>query len=376
MNERLQEISDFVDDYFCNKKQNTTTIILDNNIIPKENKTNDITKYNDDKMNTISKLFNIDEDNSTLGKIIKKSKHIIYNIKYNNKNINNLHMRSLSELYIAVIYCINKKLLNNICKKYLYYIDHYEEYISRFADKNQRKKILLYLKSNNLEHNIFLETVKQNKPYIILVEKIEEYKKSITELKQEITNINRLTSKDINIDNEDHQLFNNIVTTYQNKIDKIYKFINKFNTPEMIIYNFIVEKIKETQDIINIFTHFTLPVKRQNSTNPLYADLLIVINLHNTFHFVIIEYDGPTHNDINDFRFCESIVLCDMTKNNYCINNNISLFRLNYKINMNEHLYTIDKLINQIIITKKPIYYSIPSDNDYHQILSNYYTST
>lgn len=375
MNERLQEISDLVDDCFTNKKTNTITIMLNNSVILKENKTNDVIKYNDEKMNNISKLFNIYDNNSTLQKIIKKSKHIFYNIKHNNKNINNMQMTSLSQLYISVIYCINKKLLINLSKKYLYYIDHYEQYVSRFADKNQRKKILLYLKSNNLEYNIFFDVVKQNKPYIIEVDKIEEYKKSITELKQEITNINKLTYNNINMNDENHQIFNNIVTTYQNKIDNIYKFINKFNKPEMIIYNFIVEKMKETQNIINIFTHFTLPVKRHNSAIPLYADLFIVVNLDNAFHFIIIEYDGPTHNDINDFRFCQSNVLCDITKNNYCIDNNISLFRLNYKINMNEHLYTVNKLINQIIITKKPLYHSIPSDDYYHQLLLNYYTN-
>ncbi len=376
MNERLQEISDLVDDYFTNKKTNTITIMLNNSVISKEDKTNDVIKYNDEKMNNISKLFNIYDNNSTLQKIIKKSKHIFYNIKHNNKKINNMQMTSLSQLYISVIYCINKKLLINLSKKYLYYINHYEQYVLRFADKNQRKKILLYLKSNNLEYNIFFDVVKQNKPYIIEVDKIEEYKKSITELKQEITNINKLTYNNINMNDENHQIFNNIVTTYQNKIDNIYKFINKFNKPEMIIYNFIVEKMKETQNIINIFTHFTLPVKRHNSTIPLYADLFIVINLDNAFHFIIIEYDGPTHNDINDFRFCQSNVLCDITKNNYCIDNNISLFRLNYKINMNEHLYTVNKLINQIIITKKPLYHSIPSDDYYHQLLLNYYTNT
>lgn len=375
MNERQQEISDFVDDFFSNKKTNTISNQKQHDILLKENKSTNIIKYNDEKMNNISKLFNIHEDNSALSKIIKKSIYILYDIKHNNKNINNMRMMSLSELYITVIYCINKKLLINFSKKYLYYLDHYEQYLSRFTDKNQRKRILLYLKSNDLEHNIFLETVKQNKPYIIVVDKIEEYKKSITEIKHEITNINTLVYNDINLNDDNHEIFNKIVISYQNKIDKIYKFINKFNIPEMIIYNFIVDKMNETPNIINIFTHFTLPVKRQNSTHPLYADLFIVINLNKAFHFVIIEYDGPTHNDINDFRFNDSIVLCDMTKNHFCVNNNISLFRLDYKINMNTHLNTINNLIDQIICTNNPIYYSVPSDKYYQQILSNYYAS-
>ena len=320
-------------------------------------------------MNNIEKLFKIDNNNHLLW-FINKSKYFFYEIKHYNKDINSMHFITLSQLYISVIHILHKKLLKNFSIKYISYSNQYEHYMNRFSDKKQRMEIFLYMNSNN---NKQLDVIKKNKPYTIVLDEIEEYKKSINEIKQEISNINSQLNNLIDINDENHKIFYNIINIYQNKIELIYKFISKFNYPEMIIYNFIVEKMKTNINILNVLTHFTLPVKRQESNHPLFADILVIIILDDKYHFIVIEYDGPTHDDIEDFRFIDSIVFCDITKNKYCINNNISLIRLNYKINMNEHFNTINYLIDQIFILKKPVYHSIPSDQHYEQLLINYY---
>jgi hypothetical protein len=378
MNDRLEEINDFVDEYFANKQKN---IILTEDKVEYEHRNELIRKleceqrkefirsFDIDKMNNIEKLFKIDNNNHLLW-FINKSKYFFYEIKHYNKDINSMHFITLSQLYISVIHILHKKLLKNFSIKYISYSNQYEHYMNRFSDKKQRMEIFLYMNSNN---NKQLDVIKKNKPYTIVLDEIEEYKKSINEIKQEISNINSELNNLIDINDENHKIFNNIINIYQNKIELIYKFISKFNYPEMIIYNFIVEKMKTNINILNILTHFTLPVKRQESNHPLFADILVIIKLDDNYHFIVIEYDGPTHDDIEDFRFIDSVVFCDITKNKYCISNNISLIRLNYKINMNEHFNTINNLIDQILILKKPVYHSIPTDQHYEQLLINYY---
>ena len=78
-------------------------------------------------------------------------------------------------------------------------------------------------------------------------------------------------------------------------------------------------------------------------------------------------------NNIKDFRFIDTTVFCDIAKNNFCINNDISLIRLNYKINMNVHLDTLNNLIDNIFIFKMPVYHSIPTDQHYEELLESYY---
>jgi hypothetical protein len=377
MNERLQEINNFVDECFANKKilneNKQMNFILSEDKVKYKQTKDFIRKFDKDKMGNIEKLFKID-DNNHLFMIINKSKYYFYEIKHYNKDINNMHFITLSQLYVSVIYNLNNNLLKNFSIKYIPYSYKHEHYMDRFSDKNQRTKIFMFMSGNYKNYNKLLDIVKKNKPYTIVFDEIEEYKKSINEIKQEISNINIQLNNLIDINDENHKIFNNIIDTYQNKIELMYKFISKFNNPEMIIYNFIVDKMKENNNILNILTRFTLPIKRQESKHPLFADMLVIINLDNEYHFIIIEYDGPTHDNIDDFRFTDTTVFCDITKNKFCIINNISLLRLHYKINMNKHLIAINDLIDQIFAYKKPIYHCIPSDKHYEQLLINYYS--
>lgn len=373
MNDRLQEISDLVDEIFINRQnciENHNTVI-DEDIVSYGQQNNFIPRFDTSKMEEIEKLFNINDKNSLYG-ILNKSKYYFYEIKYYNKNINNMKFMTLSKLYVSVLYCLNKQLLKKFANKYIIYSDQYEQYMNRFSDKKQRYDILMYMNKCPYSYDKFIDIVNRNKPYTIVIDDIDKYKNSINEIKMEISNTSKPLNNIINPNDENHRIFYNIINVYHNKIEQMYRFISKFNNPEMIIYNFIVEQIKDKPTILNIFTHFTLPVKRQNSTHPLYADILVIFDFGNTFHFAVIEYDGPTHSNIYDFRFQDSIVFCDIAKNKFCIDNNISLIRLNYKTSINEQLNTINNIFEQIIITKKTIC-QIPSDEHYKQILNDYY---
>jgi hypothetical protein len=370
MNNRLQEIDDFDDDYFANKQEEELEYKQEEEL-EYDQKKELIRIFDIDKMNNIDKLFKI--DNNNLVWLINKSKYFFYEIKHNNKDINNMHLISLSQLYISVIYILHKKLLKSFSIRYISHSKQYEYYMTRFSDKQQRKEILLYMNSNKEYNNKLLYIFKKNRAYPIVLDEICEYKNSINEMNQEISNINVELTNLLDINDENHNIFNNIKNIYQNKIELIYKFIRKFNNPEMIIYNFIVEKMKTNINLLNVLTNFTLPVKRQESAHPLFADILVIINLDDKYHFIVIEYDGPTHDNIEDFRFIDSKVFCDITKNKYCINNKISLIRLNYKIKINEHLKTLNNLIDEILILKKAVYHSIPTDEYYNELLLNYY---
>ena len=330
-----------------------------------------IRKFDLDKMNDIEKLFNV-ESNHPLYLYIRKSKYNFYNIKHCNKDINKMTYMSLTQLYVSILYYFNKRLLKNFSSKYISYSYEYDQYTNRFCDKHQRFDILMYIDGNYKSSKRMLDIIIKNKPYEIKLEDIEQYKKTINEIKHEISDIYSSVDDLLNNKSEDYIIISNIINIYQTKTDLMYRFISKFNNPEMIIYNFIVKKMEENKQILNIFTRFTLPVKRAESKSPLYADLLVVLNFEDDYHFIVIEYDGPTHDNIDDFRFVDSIVLCDITKNKFCINNNISLIRLNYKINMNEHLNTINEIINHIFACKKPIYHNIPSDEYYEELLIKY----
>jgi hypothetical protein len=99
----------------------------------------------------------------------------------------------------------------------------------------------------------------------IKLEDIEQYKKTINEIKHEISDIYSSVDELLNNKSEDYIIVSNIINIYQTKTDLMYRFISKFNNPEMIIYNFIVKKMEENKQILNIFTRFTLPVKRAES---------------------------------------------------------------------------------------------------------------
>lgn len=370
MNERLKEINDFVDEHFpVSREKNTLNY---NKYFDYQLQNNLLCRYDVDKLNNIEKILCIDK-NYPLYQFSNKIKYCFYEIKYYNKNIDNMTFDKLTLLYVSVILCLNKKLIVNFFKKYLSHSCYYEQYMNRFCNKKQRNEIYNYIKGSRKNYSHLLQIIQNTKPQNIILEELEQYKTVISDIKEEISRIYIQLTNLIDKTNNDHTIFHNIINTYQNKIDKIFKFTSKFNNPEMIIYNFITEKSKHTPNILNIFTHFKLPVKRNKKKHSLIADLLVVLNIENDFHFLIIEYDGPTHDNINDFRFIDSIVYCDITKNNFCVNNNISLIRLHYKISITEHLITIDNIIKQIIVNKKPTYHGIPSDNHYEELLHSYY---
>ncbi len=379
MNERLQEINNIVDEYFANRK--TDEIPINNKYFDQQqifSKNNDSYNVHDkmiefDKMIELDKIFNINKS-SGLYNVIRKSKYCFYNIKYHNKNINDMRFLNLSQLFLSIVFILNKKLLVEFSKKYLIYHNYYEQYTTQFYNIKQKKEIFNYMNGDYKSYNKMVSIIKLNKSSIIVNDNIEVYKKSIYDIKNEIVDMCTELFNTIDKHDDNYICYFNIINTYLSKIDKMYKFISKFNIPEMKIYNFIIDKMKTNDNILNVFTHFTLPTKR--SKKCLSADLMVIVNFDNDLHFIIIEYDGPTHSNINDFRFNDTIILCDINKNNYCVNNNISLIRFDYRISLDTHLEILNTLIDTICKTKQPVYHGIPSDNDYKQLLDKYYSMT
>ena len=111
--------------------------------------------------------------------------------------------------------------------------------------------------------------------------------------------------------------------------------------------------------------HFTLPIYRVKN-HPLFADFLLLFNIDNNLKFAIIEYDGATHYNINDFRFKKENIICDTIKNNFCLNNYINILRIKYNdINIDS---IIQRFINNIF---NHTYQAIIEPNEYYDNLLN-----
>jgi len=103
--------------------------------------------------------------------------------------------------------------------------------------------------------------------------------------------------------------------------------------------------------------HFTLPIYRVKN-HPLYADFLILFNIDNNLKFAIIEYDGVTHYNINDFRFRKENIIC--------LQNDINILRIKYNDKNIDHI--IESFINNIF---NDIYQAIIESKEYYENLLN-----
>lgn len=380
MNDRLKDIYDKVDDYFTEKK-------LINNIVCKNTHNNGHyinNSQNNEKqpesefrkiLNNILQI-NVDDDDIFRYQI-KRCKFLLYEIKYEGKNIEDMHFKSLSTLVFTIMYVYsnNKRELYELFKKYIFCLEQLDIFLDLVMKTELRKCLFKYMKYGNQHYIDFKKIMLVKKLETVNTDKIIKYKNAMEEFKNIIRTkcilLMEYFSK--NVIEPFFSIYINIINCYLEKIDKYYRYINKFNKPELEIYNHIINlKIKYT-NIIQAFTNITIPVCRYNIDHNLQADILIVLDINNKIYFAIIEYDGPTHYNINDFRFVDSIVLCDMEKNNYCINNNVSLLRLHYKKPIDECFNEINSFIKTIIETKSSVHTGIPSNDFYQDILDRYY---
>ncbi len=187
-------------------------------------------------------------------------------------------------------------MVNNInCRKYVYNI------LTSFKTDIDINKF----NNDSIIHNIYIDYNLLNNICIskhYSLKQILEYNLSVHKFKSNtIDSIEKikLISNDIE---------KNILTELINKLNNNYKIIQKFTNPEIDIFNKLIG-IKDNR-ILCVFNHFTLPIFRVKN-HPLYADFLLLLNINNKLNFAIIEYDGPTHDNIHDFRFRKEILIGD-----------------------------------------------------------------
>jgi hypothetical protein len=273
-------------------------------------------------------------------------------IKYNKKSIN-LNTDILYCLYIAIAYKTkNNDIYNDVCQSYKLhkkYINELNDYIIMIDNYDFRKYVynilLTYNNNIDIDNNLFNFISKYYD-----IKKIIDYNLSVNEFKNNtFLSINKLL---LICDNYEKEILNELI----NKINNNYKTIHKFTNPEIMIYNQLINNDK----ILYVFNHFTLPVFRIKK-HPLYADFLLLFNINNKLIFAIIEYDGPTHYNNNDFRFKKENVDCDMIKNKFCLDNKINILRIN-TINdniINDFIINIYNGLHQVIIPNNEYYLNI-----------------
>ena len=282
-------------------------------------------------------------------------------IKYN-KKIKNLSTESLYILYIAISLKIKDNIIFNevinsykLHQKYIIELDNYIKMINNIESRKYIYNLLKTKKINNIiiDTNL-LNNIGTSKYYHL--DNILEYNYSVNNFKTNtINSINKL----ILISDE---IEKNILQELIIKLNNTYKTVHKFNNPEIEIYNKLID-IKDER-ILYVFNHFTLPIYRIKN-HPLYADFFILFNINNNLKFAIIEYDGITHYNINDFRFRKENIICDTIKNNYCLQNNINILRIKYN---NKNINIIKSFINNIF---NDIYQAIIESKEYYDNLLN-----
>jgi hypothetical protein len=360
MNERQKGISDY----------DEKNEVVNDNILPLKE--------------IISKIFPID-NNDIFSSVLRCCRMTFYNIKYNNKKINNLQNRTLSYLVFGILYYYsnNKKELYVLFKKYISYLGMFENFLKLVMCKEQRKCVYEYIKNKksvedvdiHKKYNNFIKCIKNKPCEKINMETINKLKTSIEELKTTINITCKSTIEMFTNDSkiEDTTILINIITTYLEKIEKIYKYTKKFNKPELEVYNHIIKQKTVYPHIIQVFNDVTIPISRNKNFQKLSADILIIFDIDSIIKFGIIEYDGPTHYNINDFRFNDNIIFRDKCKNQFCIDNNISLLRLHYKNTICVCMDNINLFINQVINSIETVYFGIPTDEFYDNLLLSYY---
>jgi len=367
MNDRQKEISDYVDEYFTkNELVNSKTNYSVHNDLQNSEKQQEYKNFK-----IINDMFMFPKEH-VLYFVFNKSKYYYYDIKFNNKSIDNMQLKTLTCLFVSLLFIINKNtlLIYEYGKQLLEMTPYIDKYQSIFCDTEEKKLMYNYInnKEKNFEKIKHITNIKKDKINIEYIETCKEQQIGFIEKIKKICYAN-LEKMDDN--NEYDKINKEIFLKYLDKITQYYRFIKKCNKPELEIYNFMVDKI--SNNIFYVFTNIKIPVSRPNYNKKLIVDIMVLINVNGNLHILAIEYDGPTHSNFKDFRFSEKCVDCDKTKNEFCIENGISLIRLDYRINMKQHKQTIDYTINNILLYNKPVYHGIPSEESYDKLIRDFY---
>jgi hypothetical protein len=307
---------------------------------------------------------------------------ILYSI---HNNINKLFKMNVTQLkgiiYYIVIASKNKLLIDNICKfnnKFSNYLKALNEYVEMINFDEQYEHIYSIIQHNFNLYGICNDIKITDDLFKILtnkkinqfdINKLMELQLTSIELLHTLEQLNKnIHTYLVNDITQYKETKIKIINSFVDKANNTFKTANKFNIPELIMFNKLVKLYHKYDNILFVFHHFKLPVKH---INHLFADALIVFNKDNYLHFAIIEFDGIQHYDINDFRFNQYTVKKDIIKNNFCIDSKISLLRI---FNTKKMSDTIEKFINDIINAKLdeiPII-NIPSNDHYNHISNEY----
>jgi hypothetical protein len=311
--------------------------ITDNIFITNNNKLNN-------RNNTIKLLKNkVEKYSSEIKKINKSSiENMMNTMIIKDYDYNNCETSVLFSLFIYLTKLTkNEDIILNVCelykthKKVITSLDNYLNMIYNITERNIIYSILLnfdilpYIHkyyNTSIKHTILIPTnnVLTNPKYF-LNEQATQYNDTVCAFKLKLNEMTNILSQ--------HQFESNIkaaqiISALSCKINNTYSCFYKFNKPELVIYNKLIDIKLIKPSILYVFNHFTLPITR-NGTHHLYADFFIVFNINEHFQFAIIEYDGPTHYNIKDDRITKNKVYCDIVKNNFCIKNSIHILRIN-----------------------------------------------
>lgn len=239
---------------------------------------------------------------------------------------------------------------------------------------NQLLNSIKYIIGNNYNTNI---SYNHNYDFYHAISKIN-HKNIIIDntILNKIHVLNKLSKQKLDLEFLNRQnivklnlLKNDIINNISDQ--KIKKYISKrifhkptkrLNSPETIIYQYLLNLQDKYKEIILIIPQYTLPVKFKKN---LYADFFMIIYSNKQIFPVIIEFDGIQHYTKNLF-FKQDQIYCDLIKNNFSIANSISIVRgRNIELLKN----TIQKCITFIIKNKKPFYH-IPTYQSYFDLIS------
>lgn len=382
--ERLQEISNIVDSYFNKKSQyvqpveiieeETINEVIEEKVVKKNHKGYLIKKLN-------NKVLNYTFENKEINtKYIEKQLFLLVtkNTDFNKYNTGILfscfiYLSKLTKnqniiLQVSQLYKTHQKLINDL-NNYLHMIYNIDERNKIYSILELFHIDIPYDKycDSNIKHNLLLSNHKITRCVLkhFSEETTNKYNASVDNFKIQL---NEAACQILEL-KESHPsiYFEEIINALQNKVNNSYSCFYKFNKPELFIYNKLIDFQNEFPQILYIFNHFTLPITR-NGLHHLYADFLIVFNIDNIIQFAIIEFDGPTHYNINDKRIRRNQIHCDIIKNNFCMKNSIHILRVfDHDKDYINKIYSFIK--NIILDCNKSVFTIIQPYNFYQELL-------
>jgi len=249
--DRLKEISDYVDMIFIEKKKNDNILIEE----PIENINNHVIENN----------------------FIRLMRKIETNIYFKHKSKMNPANFKMKSLYFGFIYSLFKmsgysKEIKKLAYDNISYFNEIDDFLLNTYGNNVRKYTKNLMKGFNIKPVIkdtetvisldnphdtvltpeLLDIINNDPNKLYPIEKLTLYKNKVFELRKNINEICNTILADLNnkehdkitffndcIDIKDYkiQIINNLIC----KLNKIIKCVSRFNIPELMIYNKLVE---------------------------------------------------------------------------------------------------------------------------------------